>query len=72
MFVFDDYIIAKGVSSLFNFSKSITIQEEIINKMRMNDVKSCKIGEIWIDFPLINDIMSKIKNIWSKKIVIRV
>ena len=24
-------------------------------------------GEIWIDFPLINDIMSKIKNIWSKK-----
>ena len=66
-FQFDDYIIAKGVSSLFNFSKSITIQEEIINKMRMNDVKSCKIGEIWIDFPLINDIMSKIKNIWSKK-----
>ena len=66
-FRLDDYIILRGVTSLFNFSSKITIQDKIIESMRINESKSCKIGEIWIDFPLINDIMSKTKNIWSKK-----
>ena len=64
----DDYINIRGVSPLFESSSSkITIANDIIKSMRTNNTNSCKIGEIWIDFPLINDIMSKAKIIWSKK-----
>ena len=64
----DDYINSKGISNLFKFTNSkITIPNEIIKNMRMKDSESAKICDIWIDFPLINDIMSKSKVIWSKK-----
>ena len=66
-FRLDDYIFIKGPTSLYNTSSKITIQEEIIKSMRMIQINSFKIGELWKDFPLINEIISKTKNIWSKK-----
>ena len=66
-FRLDDYIFIKGPTSLYNTSSKITIQEEIIKSMRMIQINSFKIGELWKDFPLINEIISKAKNIWSKK-----
>ena len=33
----------------------------------INNSSSSKIAEIWKDFPLINEIISKTKKIWSKK-----
>ena len=63
----DEYIHTNGPLSLYNTSSKITIQNDIIKSMRMNEINSCKIGELWKDFPLINDIITKAKSIWSKK-----
>ena len=65
-FALDNYIYTKGEAPS-NSSLKITIQNDIIKSMRINNTQSSKIGEIWIDFPLINDLMTKTKNIWSKK-----
>ena len=66
-FRLDEYIYKNGPVSLYNYSSKITIQNDIIKSMRMNEINSCKIGELWKDFPLINDIITKAKTIWSKK-----
>ena len=63
----DEYIYTNGPLSLYNTSSKITIQNDIIKSMRMNEINSCKIAELWKDFPLINDIITKAKTIWSKK-----
>ena len=63
----DEYIYTNGPVSLYNTSSKITIQNDIIKSMRMNEINSCKIAELWKDFPLINDIITKAKTIWSKK-----
>ena len=66
-FRLDDYLYKNGPTSLYNTYSKITIQDEIIKSMRMSDINSYKIAELWKDFPLINDIISRVKNIWSKK-----
>ena len=66
-FGLDNFIYRKGTTSLYNISSKITIQKEIIKSMRISKYNSFKIGELWKDFPLINDVISRVKNIWSKK-----
>ena len=62
----DEEIYINGLE-IFN-NNSSEIEYVIINSMRIiNNSSSSKIAEIWKDFPLINEIISKTKKIWSKK-----
>ena len=65
-FRLDGYLFERGDNSLYTKSPEITIPDEIIKSMRMSDINSFKISEIWKDFPLINDIILKVKNIFWK------
>ena len=64
----DEKIYINGPEIYNNKSFKIIIENAFINSMRLtNKNSSNKIEELWKDFPLINEIITKTKYIWSKK-----
>ena len=63
----DSEIHIKGISHLYSSSPKIEIPEALIQSMRIIEPMSNKIEKSWLDFPLINDVIYRIKSIWGKK-----
>ena len=63
----DKEIHEKGISFLYSLNKRINPPSALIDSMRIHENKIIKIANSWIDFPLIHDVLFRIRNIWSKK-----
>ena len=67
-FALDRDIHKKGVTYLYSSSPKINIPQALIDSMRMNEsMNKNKIAQSWLDFPLLYDILYRIKHIWAKK-----
>ena len=64
----DNEIHQKGISHLYSSAKKINPPFALFDSMRINEPKKIiKISQSWADFPLIHDVLYRIRNIWSKK-----
>ena len=64
----DEELYINGPDIFFKESSKTIMEHTLINSMRIKQKSSCcKIGELWKDFPLVNEIISKTKYIWSKQ-----
>ena len=70
-FRLDKEIHIKGIDFLYKSGVKIIIPPALIDSMRMNESMSNKIEESWKDFPLVNNILFRIKTIWSKKNILK-
>ena len=61
----------KGVDFLYNSGRKIMISQALIDSMRMNGPVKNKIEESWKDFSLVNNILYRLKSIWSKRNVLK-
>ena len=71
-FALDRDIHKKGISYLYSNSPRINIPQALIDSMRINEsMNKNKIAQSWLDFPLLYDILYKIKHIWAKRNVFK-
>ena len=57
-----------GISNLYSSSPKINIPQAIIDSMRINEnLNKNIISQCWLDFPLLSDVLNRIRHIWSKK-----
>ena len=64
----DKNIHIKGIKHLYSTSPRINFPQALNDSMRINDdMNKNKITQSWIDFPLLSDVLNRIKHIWAKK-----
>ena len=64
----DKEIHTKGIKHLYSSSPRMNEPQALIDSMRINDaMDKNKITQSWIDFPLLSDVLNRIKPIWAKK-----
>ncbi len=68
-YALDKEIIINGIERLY--SSSSDMFKIFAKSMRIDESISNNISQSWFDFPLINDILYRIKNIWNKKNVFK-
>ena len=58
----------KGIKYLYSTSPRMNIPQALVESMRINKaMDKNKIAMSWIDFPLLSDVLNRIKPIWAKK-----